>query len=161
MFASRNKNRNVKLTLFPKQSILLCFRKGKDKAIKKEEFEKMPLNLLSSYFKNEEEKEISAHKNNIKNFDGTATLTYKFNLDKLPTKAKVAFFKAYDFASIYCNDKYVDTRLWQPFEFDITSFLKLGENIVRIEISNVKGNAYEKLDLDCGLSSSPYLLIKK
>ncbi len=161
LFASKNKKRNVKLTLSSKQSILLCFKKGKDKAIKKEKFEKLPLTFVSSYFNKKEEKDISAHKNNIKNFDGKASLSYKFYLEKLPSKIKVAFSNATDFASIYCNDKYVQTRLWQPFEFDITPYCRQGENFIRIDIENVKGNAYEGLDLDCGLASAPYLLIKK
>lgn len=158
---AKGKERTVKLKLHPKQSILLSFRKGKDKPIKKMKYEKMPLILDEVFFNDKKEKEISAHKNNIHNFDGKAVLTYKFALEKLPSKAKIAFSKVYDFASLYCNDKYVATRLWQPYEFDITSFLKNEENVIRIEISSVKANAYENKDLDCGLDSSPYLLIRK
>ena len=154
-------DRLIKIKLEPKESILLYFRKGKKRPSKEDKYEKYPLELIDVYFNDAKEKEISAHKNNIHNFDGKITLTYRFDLDELPSKVKLKLDGVKDFASVYCNDKYIDTRLWEPYEFDITSPLKLKENIIKIEVYNVKANSFEKLDLDCGLLNQPYLLIKK
>ena len=161
VIASSKADRLIKIKLEPKESILLYFRKGKKKPNKEDKYEKYPLELMDAYFNDIKEKEISAHKNNIHNFDGKVTLTYRFALGELPSKVKLKLGGVKDFASVYCNDKYIDTRLWEPYEFDITPPLKSNENIIKIEIYNVKANSFERLDLDCGLLNEPYLLIKK
>jgi hypothetical protein len=48
--------------------------------------------------------------------------------------------KVCDWCSVYINEKFVERRLFSPWIFDITEFVKEGENKITIEISNKLSN---------------------
>ena len=161
VLASARKDRNVKIPMEAKESILLSISTGEEKAAKEEDFEEYPLVLREVSFNGEKGCEISAHKNGIHHFDGKVALVYQVDLAQLPHQAKIRLDGVKDFASLSCNGAYVDARLWAPFEFDVMPYLKAGENLFQIEISNVKANAFDNADFDCGLENPPCFLIGK
>lgn len=161
VLASAKNDRVVKLPMDGKESLLLRFHKGQEKSAKKEAFEKYPLVLRGVSFNGVAKVETTAHKNGIHHFDGKVALTYQVDLSEVPSEAKIELSGVKDFASLSCNGSYVDTRLWGPFEFEVTSYLKAGENLIEIEVQNVKANAFDNADFDCGLENPPCLLIGK
>lgn len=53
-------------------------------------------------------------------------------------------------AEIYINNKLVTTRLWAPYQADITDYVQLGENEIAIIVHNLAGNARRYMLVDEG-----------
>lgn len=74
----------------------------------------------------------------IKYYSGTANYTNKFKLDKLSEGKKVVInlgsFTA--MAKVTVNGTYVGGLWTAPYQLDITSFVKAGENDLKIEVVN-------------------------
>ncbi len=74
----------------------------------------------------------------IKYYSGTANYTNKFKLDKLSEGKKVVInlgsFTA--MAKVTVNGNYVGGLWTAPYQLDITSFVKAGENDLKIEVVN-------------------------
>jgi hypothetical protein len=74
----------------------------------------------------------------IKYYSGTAFYTNKFKLDQLPEGKKVVInlgsFTA--MAKVSVNGTYVGGLWTAPYQLDITSFVKSGENDLKIELVN-------------------------
>ncbi len=74
----------------------------------------------------------------IKYYSGTAFYTNKFKLDQLPEGKKIVInlgsFTA--MAKVTVNGTYVGGLWTAPYQLDITSFVKTGENNLRIEVVN-------------------------
>jgi hypothetical protein len=49
-------------------------------------------------------------------------------------------------AEVWVNGKHVDDRVWEPFRFDITSYLQPGENRLRIAVTNTDANERAEAD---------------
>ena len=49
-------------------------------------------------------------------------------------------------AEVWVNGQRVDDRVWEPFRFDITAFLRPGENRVRIAVTNSDANERAEAD---------------
>ncbi len=73
---------------------------------------------------------------------------------------------------VWINGRLVDTKVWEPYSFDITSFVRPGDNTLKVGITNTMANAaavgerfplLENIDLD-GLVGPvrvvPYLRVK-
>ena len=50
---------------------------------------------------------------------------------------RIEIDEAYHVIKAYVNNEYVDIRLWQPYSFDITDYVKRGINKIRIECGNL------------------------
>lgn len=74
----------------------------------------------------------------IKYYSGTAFYTNKFKLDQLPEGKKIVInlgsFTA--MAKVSVNGTYVGGLWTAPYQLDITSFVKVGENDLKIEVVN-------------------------
>lgn len=140
------------LSLAPNESLLLSF--SKDYEEEREEqlsYEKMPLSLKEALFDGKKYSCSSAHKNDIHGFSGVVSLNFSLNLPKKPSKAILCFENIRDFVSLSINGKEVGMKLWAPFEFDGTSFLKEGENSIALRVYPVKANLFDNKDFDVGL----------
>jgi hypothetical protein len=49
-------------------------------------------------------------------------------------------------AEVWVNDKHIDDRTWAPFRFDITAYLRPGENRMRIAVTNSDANERAEAD---------------
>ena len=85
-------------------------------------------------------------------FTGNMRYTAKVQLD--PEKHKMLDLGAVgQTAEVRLNGKYVGTRLFAPYRFDISEYVKAGENLLEITVANTC--VYEQSD-----KFSRYMLIK-
>ncbi len=78
----------------------------------------------------------------IKYFSGTAIYNNKFRLNKLPDNKKVylRFSVVNMMAKISINGQYVGGVWTAPYRLDISNFVKLGDNDIKVEVVNVWTN---------------------
>lgn len=78
----------------------------------------------------------------LDNFSGTAIYTKSFNLPASFQNKRVMINlgRVSSVADIYVNDKHVGTLIWQPYELDITRFIKPGKNELKILVTNTEAN---------------------
>jgi hypothetical protein len=89
--------------------------------------------------------------------DYTQTITVDEAYNGKVLKLKVECGK--DVAEVWVNGQKVGVRLWNPYEFDLTSFLHAGENTVTVKITNTLINVLEAVEQASGvfnLSLVPY-----
>ncbi len=141
------------LYLKKKESLLLTFLSGysKEKEEEKPSYEKIPLTLKTALFDGESYPFASAHKNGLHGFSGEVSLTFLLKIQRKCKGARLYFENVYDFASLYVNGEEAGTRLWLPFEFDVSPLLKEGENEIVLRIKPVKANLFDHKDFDVGL----------
>ncbi len=118
---------------------------------------KVPLLFEEASFNGEKYPFVSAHKNNLHQFDGEIVLKYAFELADNFQALALHFGDIRDFATVYVNGQEAGTRLYPPFVFDIAAFAKTGCNEITLSIHNVKANAFEGKDLDAGLLGEAYV----
>jgi Glycosyl hydrolases family 2, sugar binding domain len=94
-------------------------------------------------------------------FSGAGDYTQTITVDEAyigkVLKLKVECGK--DVAEVWVNGQKVGVRLWNPYEFDLTSFLHAGENTVTVKITNTLINVLEAVEQASGvfnLSLVPY-----
>ena len=76
---------------------------------------------------------------NIKYYSGVAKYENSFMLDKVSTTQSQYFLsidKVMDIAKVTVNGKEVGTLWTQPYQLDITPYVKEGKNIIQIETAN-------------------------
>ncbi len=74
----------------------------------------------------------------IKYYSGTATYEKTFNVDALPAGENILLNLGdlTAMAKVYVNEKYVGGVWTPPYQLDISSFVKSGENDLKIEVVN-------------------------
>lgn len=76
----------------------------------------------------------------VKYFSGTATYSKKFEISDLKSQIHLDLGKVHDLARVTLNGKDLGV-LWQsPFTLDISSALKIGENLLEIAVTNTWHN---------------------
>ncbi|MBL7111057.1 MAG: hypothetical protein ISS19_03865 [Bacteroidales bacterium] len=79
--------------------------------------------------------DIGLHK-----FTGFVDYETSFFLESKPENTMLELGKVLYVAEVWVNNKRTGARLWEPFHFDISSFVKAGENSLRIRIGNLVVN---------------------
>ncbi|WP_077153038.1 glycosyl hydrolase [Bacteroides bouchesdurhonensis] len=73
----------------------------------------------------------------IKYYSGTAIYTNTFNLEKLPKKQfYIDLGKVMVMAKVYVNDQYAGGVWTNPYQLNITDYLRTGKNTLKIEVVN-------------------------
>lgn len=72
----------------------------------------------------------------VQDYCGVAVYETSVSIEN-PKKAILELGEVYHTAKVFVNDSYVDMKLWKPYAFDITKYLKNGENKIRIECGNL------------------------
>ncbi|MCU0644668.1 MAG: hypothetical protein MUC94_10440, partial [bacterium] len=79
-------------------------------------------------------------------FSGTGIYSQRLHLDKSLLKENRKFMleagQINDIIEVWLNGKKVGERCWLPFSFDITNYLKAGENEIKLVITNTPANNY-------------------
>ncbi|OQX85059.1 hypothetical protein B6D60_08470 [candidate division KSB1 bacterium 4484_87] len=79
-------------------------------------------------------------------FSGTGVYRQSLDLpDSLFATGKKLVLKindVRDIAEVWCNGALVGVRCWQPFEFDVTRFVRKGKNEMEIRVTNTPANRY-------------------
>lgn len=79
---------------------------------------------------------------NIKYYSGTAIYQAEFDFDKAGKEQKfvLRFDSIYNIATVTLNNTEIGTLWTRPYELDISSLLKSGKNILKVEVSNTWAN---------------------
>jgi len=94
-------------------------------------------------------------------YSGIATYSQKIHIGKPEGKnVVVKLEKVGELAGIKVNGELVDVRLWEPFEVDITNFVKEGENLLEIEVANTMQNLIVGEPKPSGLLGKVEVLIR-
>ena len=79
------------------------------------------------------------------NFSGYVDYTIEFSLDRIGGKVTLELGRVNWMAEVWVNGKPVGSRLWGPYEFDITSVAKAGNNTLKVRVGNLLLNAIHNL----------------
>ena len=77
----------------------------------------------------------------IPKFSGYVDYTSSFTLEKGGERILLDLGQTNWMAEAWVNGKSVGSRLWPPFEFDITDAIKLGANTLKVRVGNLLLNA--------------------
>ena len=72
---------------------------------------------------------------------GESVYTTRFSLEKTATRYFLDLGEVYYTAEVHINGKAVGKRVWKPFRFDITDYVKSGENVLEIRVKASDYNA--------------------
>jgi len=78
----------------------------------------------------------------LNRFSGYVDYTNRFSMDF--EKGETVILKLGEvkyMAEVYINGKKAGEKLWPPFDFDVTGYLKSGENTIKVKIGNLLCNA--------------------
>lgn len=98
----------------------------------------------------------------FEDFSGSMTYNLYFNIDKLTMTDRVVIDlgEVHEICELYINIFYAGVCLWPPYSFDITEYIKGGENIVTIIVTNTMANKLEKARRKSGLLGPVRILQK-
>ena len=76
----------------------------------------------------------------IKYFSGTATYSKKIKIDNTPVSDKLRIIldlgELHDIAELFINGENAGVLWYPPYETDISDFVRSGENIIEIKVTN-------------------------
>ena len=72
---------------------------------------------------------------------GESVYTTRFSLEKTAKKYVLDLGEVYYTAEVFINGNAVGKRVWKPFRFDITDYVKSGENVMEIRVKASDYNA--------------------
>jgi hypothetical protein len=89
----------------------------------------------------------------LKQYSGTMVYHSSFTLQDLPAgqKAELDLGEVYEITSVSINGTDLGAKLWSPYSYDITDYVKEGENSLTICITNTLANKFNNLSLKSGL----------
>jgi hypothetical protein len=83
----------------------------------------------------------------VANFSGTAAYSTRFDFDgRAESTAWLDLGKVAETARVYLNDRFVGISWHSPHRIDVGGFLVSGENLLRIEVTNLAANRIADLD---------------
>lgn len=86
-------------------------------------------------------KSLTEYKNKtVKHYSGTTTYTKIFSLNKLGETILIDLGEVANIAEVWCNEKKIDVKWAPPFVFDVSGVVKIGENNLKILVTNTWRN---------------------
>ncbi|MCV9386655.1 glycosyl hydrolase [Reichenbachiella ulvae] len=76
----------------------------------------------------------------IRHYSGTTTYTNTFSLDQTEGTFTLDLGEIHNIAAITCNGQMVGTRWASPFSFDVSDYVKIGQNEIEVKITNTWRN---------------------
>ncbi|WP_244307303.1 glycosyl hydrolase [Flavobacterium fluviatile] len=84
---------------------------------------------------------LANHENNaVKHYSGTITYTKDFKLESIGKNCSFDLGEVANIAELWCNGQKVGTRWAPPFTFDVSKYVKKGENELEIKVTNTWRN---------------------
>jgi len=77
---------------------------------------------------------------------GTGKYSVKFNLNKTADEYRLSLGDVRESAKVYLNGQFVQTLFSVPFETNVGKYLKNGENLLEIEVTNLPANRISDYD---------------
>lgn len=85
----------------------------------------------------------------------SGTLAYHTSFELVSTESiislKLDLGEVHEIAHLYINGIDAGFKMWNPYTFDITSYVKAGHNDVKVEVTNSLANQFYKSKLPSGL----------
>jgi len=78
----------------------------------------------------------------LKRFSGYIDYTKTLELTGYEGTVTLDLGRVCHLAQVWVNHKDAGSRLWPPFEFDITEFIKTGTNTIKVRVGNLTHNNY-------------------
>lgn len=99
----------------------------------------------------------------MEDFSGTITYSTCFNIEEDDYKSRVMLElgELYEICELYVNGVQAGVSLWPPYIFDITDYVKAGENHIDIAVTNTLANKIEKACMKSGLLGPVKVIYKK
>jgi hypothetical protein len=98
-------------------------------------------------------------------FSGCMEYTQNVDVEGNFFKGRKCFLDAGDgireYAEVFINGTYIDTRIWLPFRVDITGFLKAGKNKITLRVRNTPKNIMAKWREPSGILKDVALISKE
>ncbi len=95
-------------------------------------------------------------------FSGTGIYTVRIVLKEIPEgRLIIAADDVRDMVEFEINGHSAAVRLWQPWEADITGLLRIGDNVIRIKVTNSTINFLESHPKESGLMGRVRLLAER
>ena len=85
----------------------------------------------------------------MKNYMGTLTYKRTIEFESQDKEVWLDLGNVYCVAELRINNKKVGRRCWAPYRFRIDKFLKKGNNLFEIEVTNTMANIIERSGWDC------------
>jgi len=70
---------------------------------------------------------------------GTVSYETVFTVKEAPDEVFLDLGTVYEIAEVFVNNKSAGVKLCPPYVFDLTGLVKLGENLLRVEVTNTLG----------------------
>lgn len=98
----------------------------------------------------------------MENFSGTLTYTNKFELKALSTgnSIQLDLGEVCELARVFVNEREVGVKLMAPYTFDLTEYVKEGNNIIAVDVTNTLANKYTNAQLKSGLIGPVKVVVK-
>jgi len=77
-----------------------------------------------------------------KRFTGFIEYRKTFHMNDVTEKTFIDLGRVHDMAEIWLNGEHVGKKLWKPYSFDVSEFIKEGENVIDVRIGNRVDNYY-------------------
>lgn len=90
-------------------------------------------------------------KKGMEEFSGTQTYETTLPFKTIQRGMVLDLGEVHEIATVTVNGQVVGTKLWEPYRFDISDALQVGDNTIQIDISNTPANQLEKVTLTSGL----------
>jgi hypothetical protein len=100
----------------------------------------------------------------MRNFSGTITYEHFFKLDLSDLTVVRVFLdlgSVYHIAEIMINGRSAGVKMWSPYIFDITDFIRKGENRLKVHVTNTPANRISKAGLISGLIGPVKIVCRK
>ncbi|WP_282936432.1 glycosylhydrolase-like jelly roll fold domain-containing protein [Paenibacillus sp. RC67] len=96
-----------------------------------------------------------SHMEGLEHLSGTVHYANHFVVEsehlQQPTPVVLDLGEAYEMAEVWVNEQFVGVRMWHPYTFNIESFVKPGDNELRIAVTNSLANRIDRVQLPSGL----------
>jgi hypothetical protein len=76
----------------------------------------------------------------IQHYSGTTTYSKTFKLEEIRASVFIDFGSVANILELRCNGKKVGVKWAPPFNFDISEFVKIGENMLEVKVTNTWRN---------------------
>ena len=101
---------------------------------------------------------LTFHELGLHEYSGEVSFTKKIRIGKTGEKVSLRLNDVRDYVYVYVNGKFAGARLWAPYTFELTPFLKRGENELVLTVGNMLENEMERTDSDAGVFGTVALL---
>lgn len=72
----------------------------------------------------------------LSSFSGTVRYELLFDIQKVPDASKIIIKEAFEVAQVWLNGHDLGTRICPPYAYDVNECLKVGDNLLIIEVTN-------------------------